>query len=356
MTSTSFGPKQHGFARLAVIVPLGLVALAFGAWSLYWYTAAEKTQAALAAWSAREAQAGRVWSCPAPVVGGFPFRVEISCSNATFQGTLLGTARLTGTLAQLHASAQLLAPGVLVAELDPPFVAKTSDGSLDIVSRWTKLTFEAEGTPEALARIGLVGHEVLLQGSIGNLGTTKVTMGRFDAYAVRIPERADNAYKVGLGVETLAAPTLEPVIDSAARTGLDFEGTITRADFGGPVPTADQLERWRMSNGHVEVETLEFTSGTRRLAARGVLDLDTAHRPRGRLQAEVSDFDIILQQLGVDPVILSAGAALAGLLGGKPATDETSRGLSHLQLPLSVSDGYLSVGPVQTSIQVPPLY
>ncbi len=356
MSAKSFEPKRRGFASLTVIVPLVLVAAAIGGWSIYWYLAAKKAESALAAWTAREAQAGRVWVCPAPALGGYPFTVEISCANATFQGALLGTTKLTGTLAQFHAATQLIEPNLVVAELDPPFVAKTSDGSLNIVVQWTKMTFETEGTPEALARVALVGHEVLVQGTMGELGTTKLDISRFNTYAVRIPERVDLAYRVMLGVNNLSAPALEQVIDLAARTGFSFEGTITRADFGGTAPIVDQIERWRLSNGHIDVKSASFTSGTRKLEAQGGLDLDEMHRPRGQLDAEISDFDLILQQLGVDPVILSAGASLADLLGGKRAADGSRRGLSRMHVPLAVSDGYLSVGPVRTSIQVPPLY
>jgi hypothetical protein len=356
MSSTSFEPKRRGFANLTVIVPLVLVALVVVGWSIYWYMASKTAEAALAAWTAREAEAGRAWICPSQKLGGYPFTVEISCANATFQGTLLGTTKLTGTLAQFRAATQLIEPNVLVAELDPPFVAKTSDGSLNIVVQWSKLTFETEGTPKALERVSLVGHEVLAQGTMGDLGMTKFDIGRFNTYAVRIPERADLAYRFMLGVNNLSAPALERIVDIAARTGFSFEGTITRADFGGSAPIEDQIERWRTSNGHIDVKAARFSSGARKFEAQGGLDLDDAHRVRGQLDAEIADFDQILQQLGVDPVIISAGSALADMLRNKSQTDGSRHGLSRLHVPLTISDGHLSVGPVRTSIQFPPLY
>lgn len=356
MSSTSFEPKKRGFTSLTWIVPLVLVALVFGGWSLYWYMASKKAEAALAAWTAREAHAGRTWVCPAPKLGGYPFSVEISCANATFQGTLLGTAKLTGTLAQFRAATQLIEPDLLVAELDPPFVAKTSDGAINLVVQWSSMTFETEGRPEALERVSLVGHEVLAQGTVGDLGMTKVDIGRFNTYAVRIPERTDLAYRFMLGINNLSSPALDRIVDLAARTGLSFEGTITRADFGGSAPIKDQIERWRTANGHIDVKEARFSSGTHKVEARGGLDLDDEHRIRGQLDAEISDFDGILQQLGVDPVILAAGSALADLLRDKPRTDDPSPGLSRLHVPLALSDGYLSVGPVRTSVKLPPLY
>jgi hypothetical protein len=356
MSSTSFEPKRRAFANLTLIVPLVLVALLVIGWSIYWYLASKRAEAALAAWTAREAQAGRAWVCPDPKLGGYPLTVEISCSNAYFQGPLVGNSKLTGVLAHFRAATQLIEPTLLVAELDPPFTAKSSDGKLDIVVQWAKMTFETEGTPEALARVALVGHDVSARGTIGDLESTTVDIGRFNTYAVRMPERADRAYKFMLGVNNLSVPSLERLVDAAARTGFSFEGTITRADFGGMAPIQDQIESWRTANGHIDVKAARFTSGTRKFEAQGGLDLDDEHRVRGQLDAEIADFDVILQQVGVDPVILSAGAALADLLGNRSRGDGTSHGLSRLHVPLMISDGYLSVGPVRTSIQFPPLY
>jgi hypothetical protein len=356
MASTSIEPKRRGFASLTIIVPLVLVALVVGGWSIYWYMASQRAEAALAAWQAREAQAGRTWVCPAAKLGGYPFTVEISCANAYFQGTIVGDTKLTGSLAQFRAATQLIEPTLLVAELDPPFVAKTSDGTVNIVAHWSQMIFETQGAPDALDRVSLVGHEVLVQGNMREFGATKFDVARFNAFAVRIPERSDRAYRFMLGVNNLSAPGLEQIVDMAARTGFSIEGTITRADFGGTRPIEDQIEHWRTANGHVEVKAVKFASGTRKLEAQGGLDLDDQHRIRGQLDARISDFDVILRQLGVDPVILSAGSVLADLLGDKPSRDDSSNGHASLHLPLAISEGYLAVGPVRTSLQFPPLY
>lgn len=238
MSSTSFEPKRRAFASLAVIVPLVLVAVVVVGWSIYWYLASKRAEAALAAWTAREAQAGRAWVCPAPKLGGYPFTVEISCANAYFQGALLGTTKLTGTLAQFRAATQLIEPNLLVAELSPPFTAKTSDGTLNIAIQWSNMSFETEGTPEALARVSLVGHEVLVQGIMGDLGSTKIDIGRFNTYAVRLPERTDLAYRFMLGVNNLSAPALERVVDIAARTGFSLR-------VRSPAPTSAARHRSR---------------------------------------------------------------------------------------------------------------
>jgi hypothetical protein len=356
MSSSSFEPKKSSFANLTLIVPLALAALLVVGWSIFWYLASKRAEAALAAWTQREAQAGRAWVCPDPKIGGYPLSVEIACSNAYFQGLLVGDTKLTGSLAHFRASTQLIEPNLLVAELEPPFRAKTSDGKVDITVQWEKMTFETEGSPDALFRVALIGHSVSGQGTIGDLESTTFEIGRFNTYAVRIPDRPDLAYKFMIGINNLSAPSLERIVDAAARTGLSVEGTITHADFGGATPIQNQIEFWRTSNGHIEIKTARFTNGSRAFESQGGLDLDDEHRVRGQLDAEIADFDVILRQVGVDPVILSAGAALADLLRSKSGGDSNRNGLSRIHVPLMISDGYLSVGPVRTSIRFPPLY
>jgi hypothetical protein len=55
--------------------------------------------------------------------------------------------------------------------------------------------------------------------------------------------------------------------------------------------------------------------------------------------------------LGVDPALITAGQVLAGLFGGGHGGDT-----GRLNLPVTFSEGFLSIGPVRTQIQIPPLY
>ena len=52
---------------------LGLLVVAGLGWSGFWAFAAMQTGQALEAWVAREKTFGRVWSCPNPKIGGYPF-------------------------------------------------------------------------------------------------------------------------------------------------------------------------------------------------------------------------------------------------------------------------------------------
>ena len=88
MQSQIYGP---GLARRRrpwlIAAPLALVVILALAWTGFWFYAASRASATIAGWRAREAEAGRVHSCGQQTIGGYPFRIEVHCSDpaATFQ-------------------------------------------------------------------------------------------------------------------------------------------------------------------------------------------------------------------------------------------------------------------------------
>ena len=119
-------PRTTAYSWL--LPPVTVVVAAVIGWSLFWYVKSRETTAAVTAWTAHEARLGRAWSCPDQKTGGFPFSVEISCANLLFQGKVFGKT-LTGTLRGFRATSPLLRTDNVLAQLDPPFAAKTSDGT-----------------------------------------------------------------------------------------------------------------------------------------------------------------------------------------------------------------------------------
>ena len=66
-----------------IFVPAAIVAVLAVAWSGLWFYAAARAQTAMAGWLDREARLGRIYTCGAHSVGGFPFRIEVRCDNAS---------------------------------------------------------------------------------------------------------------------------------------------------------------------------------------------------------------------------------------------------------------------------------
>jgi hypothetical protein len=344
------GPKtmQRLNAYSWLLPPVAVVmAVAIG-WPVFWYVKSRETAAALAAWMTHEAQLGRAWSCPDQKTGGFPFSVEISCADLLFQGEILGKT-MSGTLRGFRATSPLLRTGNVLAQLDPPFAAKTSDGTFDITMQWGELFLDLEGRPGALERLSLSGDQVRLQGKAGGMGAVDGASG--DVNVVLARDRHDNAYDFMVSFNQGSIPALNSLLDTQLPIDMQVGGTISQVDLRGAETLQDFLENWRSANGHVDITTGWLTSGHIIFDATGGLDLDGQHRVNGKLEASFAGLDKAFRQLGVDPALITAGQVLSGLLGGG-----RGGGTRRMNLPLSISEGRLSIGPVRTQIQIPPLY
>ena len=64
----------------AILIVL-LIVLA-GLWAGAWYYGAGIAERTIDGWKAREAQAGRVYTCATQTIGGFPFGIELRCADA----------------------------------------------------------------------------------------------------------------------------------------------------------------------------------------------------------------------------------------------------------------------------------
>jgi hypothetical protein len=339
--------KQRLTAYSWLLPPVAVVIAGVIGWSLFWYVKARETTAALTAWTTHEARLGRAWSCPNQKTGGFPFSVEISCANLLFQGEILGKT-MSGTLRGFRVTSPLLRTGNVLAQLDPPFAAKTSDGGIDISMRWGELFLDLEGRPGALERLSLNGNQVRLQGKVGGMGAVDGASG--DVNVVLARDRNDNDYDFMVSFNQGSIPALNSLLDTQLPIDVQVGGTISQVDLHGAETLQDFLENWRSANGHVDITTAWLTSGHIIFDATGGLDLDGQHRVNGKLDASFAGLDEAFRQLGVDPALITAGQFLSGLLVGQRG------GTRRLRLRLTFSEGFLSIGAVRTQIQIPPLY
>src|SRR5215475_15964309 len=92
MMSPSAVPAAAPRRRWPLFLPFALVVLLAAAWTGLWFYAAARAETEIAAWRAREFQAGRFQDCATQSIGGYPFRIEVRCGAATFD--LKGTPSL----------------------------------------------------------------------------------------------------------------------------------------------------------------------------------------------------------------------------------------------------------------------
>jgi len=348
-------PKQRSILSLPIILLAAFAVAAIGGWSLFWYVASHKTETTLVAWMEREAQAGRNWICPERRITGYPLDIQVSCANPLFQGEILGR-KFTGTLRGFRAGAPLLRPDTLIAELEPPFSAKANDGTFDVILQWGALGLELAGRPDQLSRASLAGEQVTLQGKIGDIDAVSAGAGNFHAYALLAPERRDNAYDFRLALNDASIPALDSNFGLRPPISIVLAGVLTQADFSVSGQLDDRIERWRAAGGRIDLKTARLNSGRSEFEASGGLDLDDEHRVRGNLDATITGLGAVLSRLGVDPGIIAASSFVTNFLGKRAPASVENAGAVRLPAPITIANGWLSVGPIRTSIRLPPLY
>jgi hypothetical protein len=336
---------------LIIIVVLG------AAVSGLWFFAAHETEALLDAWITREKSVDRIWTCPDRQIAGYPFKIEISCTKPAFAGEVFGK-QVVGNLQGVHIDASLFHPDRADALPQAPFELHSVDGDGEMTLQWDHLRVRLDGLPQDLAAGSIDGSNVSLRGGLKGLGALAGRAETVSSVIAVMPERlAENAYSFQIVLDKASIPILDSFFGSAAPDAIKLDGIITKADFRAPGTLMQRADHWRLAGGSLELNEAAVTHGITKIAARGTLQLDDQHRPQGKLDAEFAGAEPLLRRFGVNPSLLGAGSLLSALFGGRQNGNAASTdGPPALHLPVVLQAGFISIGPVKTSLPVPPLY
>src|ERR1700760_151275 len=120
MTDITLAPRRRPLWGLFIAPALLLIAAIV--WSAFWFYAASQVDVRADAWRAQEAKAGRIYDCGNHSVSGFPFRLEVRCSDAGVKlvsqsaDQLASQTPITAKLGQILVVAQVYDPEHLIAE------------------------------------------------------------------------------------------------------------------------------------------------------------------------------------------------------------------------------------------------
>lgn len=340
-----FGPWLIGLAGLGLFVIL--------AWTVFWYVAAQQTTTSLDAWIAREKVFNRSWSCPNRQITGFPFTIEIACSKPHFDGAIFGR-HYSGSLNGFAATAKFANPSDVAVKVVSPFAVVSDDKTVDIALAWDQLDILLGGLPQDVTEISIAGQGLSLQGHAHGIGALAGRASRATATLRRDAGRQDQAIHFHIALNGASFPAVDAFLGTASPAEIAAEGDITQASFDPAQTLVATLDQWRAAGGHVDLADLTVTRGETKFQARGTVGLDSAHQLQGQLDMECLGFEPVLRRLGVDPALITAGSLLASLLGGEG--EPKTAGPQPLHLRVGFNGGLLSIGPVRTSIRLPPLY
>ncbi|MHB8885643.1 MAG: DUF2125 domain-containing protein [Methylovirgula sp.] len=347
-------PRKPLSFRPWLFLLVGLVLFVALVWTIVWHVVAQQSASSLDAWIAREKAFNRSWTCPDRQVDGFPFTIEITCSKPHFDGNIFGR-HYSGSLSGFVANAKFTRPNDVRVHVASPFAVLSDDKRVALTLSWDQLDILLAGLPQNMATISITGQALSLQGHAQGLNPLRGHASRVTATFARAAGRRDHTYNFNVFLDGASSPAVDTYFGTAAPADFAAEGDITQARFDpGRVP-ADSLNRWQAAGGHVDLTRLTVTRGAMKFSANGILTVDATHRLQGQLDTRCVGFEPILRRLGVNPALITAGSLLSSLLGGRRHTAPAA-GPQPLHLPIGFNGGRLNVGPIRTSLRLPPVY
>jgi hypothetical protein len=336
-------------SRFWLFAPFALLALVAVAWSVAWFVIRDRTTETLDRWLAAEARAGRQWNCQDRTIGGYPFRIEVTCAALALQGPV------SGSLGRVQSVAQVYQPGHVITEIAGPL--RLTDGRVSAEGSWRLLRTSLRGSTRGFQRASLVAEGSQLQ--ISGVAPDPVTLAseRFEAHIRPNPARVgERALDAAISASAARVPLLDSLLGGTEPTNLQIDVTATEAEGIRVRPLAAELERWRSANGRLDVLQFSLAKGPRRMEAKGALRLDDLHRPAGELTMAASGLEGLVNALTGNRL---GGNLLGALLGQKPrpeAQGSAQPGLVALP-PLRLADGRVLFGPFTVpSVRLSPVY
>jgi len=298
------------------ILALGIVVLvAIVAWTVAWYWLAGRLESEARALLAPPDGQGAVTCTPGKATG-FPFRIDLGCTDLVATDPAFGTLRIPA----IAATSFVYRPDHVIAEFAQPMTLTPAAGP-PVVVGWHQAFLGGHWRPQAVdsADLSVTDPAVTVGGTaVGGAAAFEVHVRRTpdEAGGTDVAFSADKAVVTGASLPPLDLAVVATVRDSGAL--IDGRG-FTMTDPEGLT---------------VRVDKLSFGDGTHSLVARGKLQLRPDGLLDGDLDVALGDpvaFAGLLQRLGVSgslPQTLSGAAAMFGRTdaGGTTVTLAIKRG------------------------------
>lgn len=333
-------------AILAIVVLFSLT----GGYSILWFVGSTQIISSIQSWKLTESSLGRFWNCEKEGIGGFPLRIVFTCSKPTLE--FFGTKRVYLAADFLRVYAHIASPTQvnfsISAQLSiglPQQVAKVSFDQLSGFVAWRGVSAR---------ELKIMGKDLLISAEPGSLVE--------DWHGSRLES-------IALGLSNLGALNpilrqLDIVVDirgarATAQNALTISGTpldvkvLAQLAHSGLTEgdAIAQLERWRTDGGSLNLKALDMSSNNSKIGFSGSFQLDDLRRPTGKGDVRFSDAQILTNALKTS----ASGNFTFAIGSSKPSNGRPGAG-RPFQAPISLANGKVYVGPIDTRLRTHPLY
>ena len=301
MQDQSFPP-----ARLApplrsarwLLPSLALVIAAAG-WSAFWFYAAERANQIIAGWLEREARVGRIYRCDSQSLGGFPFRIEVRCTDASVEVGSINPP-LSVRMGDVLVAAQIYQPTLLIGEWSSPLTIAEPGQSPKMSATWSLLQTSLRGRPRAPERISIVVDDPVLQRSAAGVAERMGAAKHAEIHARMASGTLQDRPVVDLAFNArqLSAAGIYPLV--AQPTDADIDVTLRGMKDLAPKTWPERFREIQEANGKIEVKTARIAQSDWLATGSGALGLTPNGRLDGEIRVTVAGLDKLLAQIGVD--------------------------------------------------------
>jgi hypothetical protein len=363
--------------RWPIFLPFALVVVLAVLWSGAWFYIAARVPDAIADWRAREARAGRVFDCGSQTIGGFPFRIEVRCSQPSAAlSDMAPPAAFRG--AEGLFAWQVYEPALVIGEFTGPLALGLPGQPPGFLAHWRLAQASVRASLEGVERVSIVSEGPSFDRTDGDLAS-----GLFKADRVELHGRGaagappDNpAVELVLRLVAASAPALHPIL--AEPLDADVAGVLHGAADIAPKPWSVLFRQWQARGGSLTISKARVQQGDVIAVGEGALSLTPRGGLNGNMQVTVVELAKVLQGLGINQMashgdIGSAFDALDKMLPGLGAIARQNAGPSivaglgaigqgttlegkpAVTVPLRFDDGEVMLGPFRIG-RVPPLF
>jgi hypothetical protein len=351
-------------------ITLFLALALIGGWVWLWHFAAGNAQQTIEGWRAREAKAGRIYTCGAQTISGFPLQIEVNCdkASASFRTSQPPTELKTP---RIVAGVQIYDPTRVVSDFTGPLTIGEPGHAPTLIANWKQMQSSVRGTPAAPQQVSIEFERPTLD-QAGGAGRQRLLSARRIDINGRIVEGSAARHPVieaVLRLRAASAPGLHPA--AVQPVDADITALLHGLDDFSPKPWAARFRQVQAAGGRIDITNARVQQGETLAIGEGTLSLNSNGRLDGQLHITVAGIEPFLAAIGAQRTVqqsqpmdklagtlnrlapglgdvarAQAGANLSfGLnLLGEQTTLEGRRAVT---LPLRFSDGSVYLGPIQ---------
>ena len=304
MSDMTPAPRRRPLWRLFIMPALLVVAAA--AWSAFWLYAASEVGVRADAWAAQEAKAGRVYACSKRSVAGYPFRLEVTCDDASValvSQTAGAQAPFTARLSEIMVIAQIYQPKLLIAEFKAPATLADHGQPPSMKVSWTTGQSSVVGLPDVPERASIVFDNPSIDRVNGPVATPLARASRVELHGRLADGSAKNnpVIETALKISGGSVQEVHPVL--AAAFDADIDTKLTGLKDFSPKPWPERFRELQAAGGHVEIVRSRIQQGDLISVAAGTLTLNAQGRIDGELQMTVAGIEKVIPALGIEKML-----------------------------------------------------